>query len=238
MFWPWQIISKFLSINFTHKLEFNCDHKKILDEYYSMLKAKDVQNHPGTDHKGGWDVVSLYSQDGDSNSVFKKYDKDTIPTDIINFFPYTNSLIQNILNKYEFRPRRIRFSILRENKKITWHKDWDESIEYGNCRLHLPLIINNNCWGKLSHQFYNWLPGELWYGDYTFPHQVINNGNTDRVHLVLDFTNAQNLFNNDLVFIKDEQKRKRYKKIIIFLYNFFYYYPKRILNRLTINKLK
>ena len=238
MLWPWQIISKIFSLNFTHKLEFQCDHNKILDEYYKMIKNKTLNNHPGTDHQGGWDVVSLYSEDGNSRSVFKKYDIDTIPTDIINFFPYTNRLIEGILKKYQFRPRRIRFSILRKNKKITWHKDWDESVEYGNCRLHIPLIINNNCWGNLSHQFYSWSPGELWYGDYSFPHQVINNGDSDRVHLVLDFKNAKNLFDGNKSFINDETKRKKYKNFILFLYNFSYYYPKRLFNRLEENKLR
>ena len=37
---------------------------------------------------------------------FKKNDIDTIPTDIINFFPYTHTLIEGILKKYQFnRPK-------------------------------------------------------------------------------------------------------------------------------------
>ena len=29
MFWPWQIASNFLSLNFVYKLDFSCDAKKV-----------------------------------------------------------------------------------------------------------------------------------------------------------------------------------------------------------------
>ena len=39
---------------------------------------------------------------------------------------------------------------------------------------------------QLSHQDLVWKPGELWYGDFSFPHRLRNRGTEARVHLVLD----------------------------------------------------
>ena len=229
MFWPWQLVSNFLSLNFVYKLDFSCDSKKVLNEYDQWIKNNQLAKHPDIDNTGGWDVISLYSEDGKSRSVAKNNDMDTIPTEIVKDFPYTHSLIKNLLSKFDTKPRRIRFSTLRKKKKITWHRDWDESLDHGNCRLHIPLKVNNKCYGNLCHQEYRWQPGELWYGDYSFPHQVVNSGEEDRLHIILDFKNPKKLFVDQILFNNQEFRRKKYKKLILFFYNFFYHYPKRIL---------
>lgn len=230
MFWPFQIASNFLSLNFAYRLDFHCDDKKILGEYNQWIKNNQLTKHPDNyNTNGGWDVISLYSEDGKSQSVTKCADIDTIPTDIIKNFPYTESIIKELLDKFNCKPRRIRFSTLRKKKKIKWHRDWDESLNHGNCRLHIPVSINNKCVSSLCHQKYKWQPGDLWYGDYSFPHQVVNSGDIDRLHIILDFKNPKNLFMDQNLFEKEEIRRKKYKNLIIFFYNFFYYYPKRLI---------
>jgi hypothetical protein len=230
MFWPWQIVTNFLSLNFTYKLDFQCDENVILKEYNQWIKNNQLAKHPDIDNTGGWDVISLYSEDGKSLSVAKNSDKDTVPTEIIKDFPYTNSVIKDLLSKFNAKPSRIRFSTLRKGKKITWHRDWDESLDHGNCRLHIPITVNDKCYGNMCHQEYRWQPGELWYGDYSFPHQVVNLGDQDRLHIILDFKNPKNLFIDQNLFNQEEMKRKKYKKFIIFFYYFFYHYPKRLLS--------
>lgn len=230
MFWPWQIVTNFLSLNFTYKLDFQCDENVILKEYNQWIKNNQLAKHPDIDNTGGWDVISLYSEDGKSLSVSKNSDKDTVPTEIIKDFPYTNSVIKDLLSKFNAKPSRIRFSTLRKLKKITWHRDWDESLDHGNCRLHIPITVNDKCYGNMCHQECRWQPGELWYGDYSFPHQVVNLGDQDRLHIILDFKNPKNLFINQNLFDQEEMKRKKYKKFILFFYYFFYHYPKRLLS--------
>ena len=230
MFWPWQIVTNFLSLNFTYKLDFQCDENVILKEYNQWIKNNQLAKHPDIDNTGGWDVISLYSEDGKSTSIAKNSYKDTVPTEIIKDFPYTNSVIKDLLSKFNAKPSRIRFSTLRKGKKITWHRDWDESLDHGNCRLHIPITVNDKCYGNMCHQEYRWQPGELWYGDYSFPHQVVNLGDQDRLHIILDFKNPKNLFIDQNLFDQEEMKRKKYKKFIIFFYYFFYHYPKRLLS--------
>ena len=73
MLWPWEIISKLFSLNFTYRINFDFDHQKILDEYINAKNKLIEIKHPsiGIDHDGGWRVVSLYSETGSASSVEK-----------------------------------------------------------------------------------------------------------------------------------------------------------------------
>jgi hypothetical protein len=58
-------------------------------------------------------------------------------------------------------------------------------------RFHFPLITNDGVvftmWGVDGKpKSVNMKVGECWYLDIRKPHQAINNGNTDRIHLVVD----------------------------------------------------
>ena len=119
MFWPWEIISKIFSLNFTYKIDFNFDYQKILREYNEAKNKLSKINHPsiGIDHDGGWEVVALYSETGDAASVGKKVDIITKPTEIIKYFSYTHEVIKELLKKFDCQPRRIRFSTLKAKKK-------------------------------------------------------------------------------------------------------------------------
>ena len=90
--------------------------------------------------------------------------------------------------------------------------------------LIIYIVTQNN----LCHELYNWIPGGLFYGDYSFPHQIINKGSEERLHLIIDLKNPKNLFTHIEKFSTDEIKRKKFKKIIIFFFNIFYKYPKKI----------
>jgi hypothetical protein len=235
MLWPWQIISKIFSLNFTYQINFNFDYRKILEEYNEAKNKLAKIKHPsiGIDHDGGWEVVSLYSETGDAATVVKNINSNTAPTEIIKYFSYTHEVIKELLKKYNCQPRRIRFSTLKAKKKINWHRDWDESMEYGNSRLHLPLIVNDKCKSNLCHESYQWNPGGLFYGDYSFPHQIINEGLDERLHLIIDLKDPKNLFMDTEKFSREENKRKKYKKIIIPVFNIFYKYPKKVVRLLT-----
>ena len=232
---PWQIISKIFSLNFTYRIDFNFNYEKILEEYNEVKNKLTKINHPsiGIDHDGGWQVVSLYSETGNATTVTKDININTAPTEIISNFTYTHEVIKKLLEKYNCKPRRIRFSTLKAKKNINWHRDWDESMEYGNSRLHLPLIVNDQCQSNLCHESYQWIPGGLFYGDYSFPHQIKNEGNDDRLHRIIDLKDPKNLFTDPEKFSLDEKKRKKYKKIIIAIFNIFYKYPKKILRLFT-----
>ena len=191
----WQSLSKNFSINFIHKINFEFDYTKILSEFNVMEKEFILKKHEHYEnHDGGFTAISLYSEDGKAANYLKTKNIETIKTEIGKFFPYTISIVEQLKKKFGASTRRVRFMKLTKGTNIHWHYDWDECISLGNCRLHIPLIVNNESSGCISHQYYQWKPGEIWYGDFSFPHKVFNNGTSDRLHFVIDLYNPKNYF--------------------------------------------
>lgn len=55
-------------------------------------------------------------------------------------------------------------------------------------RLHLPVVTNPAAYLRVAGTTCRWGEGELWYGDFSQLHEGANDGDTTRVHLVLDVT--------------------------------------------------
>ena len=230
MSWPFQILTRFLSLNFLHKVDFEYDYTKILSEFSVMEKEFILKAHQHYEsHDGGWTAISLYSEDGKAANQLKTKNIETIKTEIAKFFPYTISMVEQLKKKFGASTRRVRFMKLIKGSNIHWHHDWDETISLGNCRLHIPLIVNDESSACISHQYYQWKPGGIWYGDFSFPHKVFNNGTSDRLSLVIDLYNPKKFLNEDKLFQKEEQNRNKYKKLIMFTYKLSYRLPKKIL---------
>ena len=65
----------------------------------------------------------------------------------------------------------------------------DHADELQNAyRLHIPIITNDqvifNCGGESK----NMLPGQCWLFNHNKNHSIYNNGSTDRIHLLVDFS--------------------------------------------------
>ena len=79
-----------------------------------------------------------------------------------------------------------------ELERHTDQVDPDSGVQDGKVmRFHFPLITNDDVvftmWGVDGKpKSVNMQVGECWYLDTRKPHRAINNGNTDRIHLVVD----------------------------------------------------
>mgnify|MGYP003145714842 CR=1 FL=1 len=91
-------------------------------------------------------------------------------------------------------PHRIRFMKLTPGNNLGRHTDQvcpDTGVEEGELRrIHFPLFTNEKvrfrCWENKDVHEVNMKFGECWYLDDRKPHEVINDGKTDRIHLVID----------------------------------------------------
>ena len=93
------------------------------------------------------------------------------------------------------KPRRIRFMKLRGGEgTLGRHTDQvcpDTGVEDGDLmRLHFPIISNERvkfkCWHSKEYKEVVMREGECWYLDTRKPHEAINGGDSDRIHLVID----------------------------------------------------
>lgn len=72
---------------------------------------------------------------------------------------------------------------------LGWHYD-PVSPDHHMVRLHLPVRTHPLAVTDLCHERVHWPAGGLYYGDYGFPHRVLNGSAVERVHLYFDIPAA------------------------------------------------
>ena len=102
-----------------------------------------------------------------------------------------------LIEKLNLNIRLARIMILGINGEILKHKD--NFLSQNVARLHIPIITNSDFDFYIEDEKCEWLPGELWYGDFSKEHYGKNRGKTERVHLVLDIL-VDELFSQKLPF--------------------------------------
>lgn len=75
---------------------------------------------------------------------------------------------------------------LTPGSRIKEHEDLDLAAELGMARLHIPIITNDEVDFRLNGTRVILGEGECWYLRLMDRHSVENNGQSDRVHLVID----------------------------------------------------
>ena len=76
---------------------------------------------------------------------------------------------------------------LPKYQKITPHHDEGDYFSKRN-RIHIPIITNEHCFFKIEGEMKTMKVGEVWeINNNEKYHSVENNGNEDRIHLLIDF---------------------------------------------------
>ena len=130
----------------------------------------------------------------------------------IKYFPKIKIYLES-LNTEIFLVRLLKLSA---NSKINPHRDKTFEDKQKKIRLHIPLITNDKVTFKILNKQYKynrkvkkelikkvWINkdiaefklsiGNLWYVNVDNIHSVENNGNTDRIHLVIDLKPTEDM---------------------------------------------
>lgn len=186
------------------KIKFNLDSlRKHLEKNIFPLAPVMV-----SDHFGGW---SVYSSNGSYKDGWAKgqliYDESFMPGLTIKekalhlgIKHSTEYIIEteichgplkelmDLIKSYDLTPRRARLSLLKSNGASSLHQDAPSNVY--SVRLHIPIITNEQCF-FISGDEREHLPADGETAYFIFvnrPHQVINQGISDRVHLIMDVT--------------------------------------------------
>jgi hypothetical protein len=105
--------------------------------------------------------------------------------------------IKHLLSSFKNKVTRARFARLRSGSDIKPHID--HNVSYG-VRYHLALETNENCYLAIRKNpnsefeyFHVPVDGHLYYFNVGFEHFAINNGQTDRIHLVIGVNGIDDL---------------------------------------------
>ncbi|MBV9450234.1 MAG: aspartyl/asparaginyl beta-hydroxylase domain-containing protein [Streptosporangiaceae bacterium] len=94
--------------------------------------------------------------------------------------------LAEVLASVPARLRGVRLLALRPGAHSPVHVDPACGLPWGTVRLHVPIVAQPQARLEIAGDAHIWQPGSFWYGDFTRPHQVINDGPGTRVHLVID----------------------------------------------------
>ena len=169
---------------------------KRLQQDLKAIKHVDMKTHPDTKyHNGSWSGIALVNVEGKLGRLsyqkgdFRdntKYQK----TEVLNYCPYFNQIIDD----FPCPTSRVRLLALAPGGIISEHIDHGVSVDGHLIRFHIPIVTHPQVFFFLGNQRCNWQPGELWYGDFSFPHHLRNRSPVTRIHLVIDFpVNAESL---------------------------------------------
>lgn len=135
-------------------------------------------------YEGDWSGVSLRSVGGRA---------DTLYPDPAAAEPYADTALlercpalRAACERFQCELLAVRLLRLGPGAAIAEHRDYKLGHEDGEVRVHVPLTTNDAVEFVLAGERVDMAPGEAWYLDFNRPHSVINRGDVDRIHLVVD----------------------------------------------------
>lgn len=160
----------------------------LLRDVQKLLHAVWTDHVNRRDYQGGWDVLALRCQQRhvSAHPVLQGFDIDR-GDDWINLPQLTESpALLQCLEYLQCPVRAVRLMRLKSGAHIKPHRDHGLSLEYGEVRLHLPIITGEHVQFQVNGQRVPMQAGELWYINADQEHEVRNTGEQDRINLVID----------------------------------------------------
>jgi hypothetical protein len=137
-------------------------------------------------YEGQWDVLPLRHQAGATHPIMQAYTPpdttDFVDAAILEATPY----VREVMAAFRCPLKAVRLMRLTPGSRIKEHNDHDLAADWGHARLHIPITTNPGVTFLLNRTAVTMRPGETWYLRLSDPHAVTNDGETDRVHLVID----------------------------------------------------
>ena len=93
--------------------------------------------------------------------------------------------IPKILDSLSFTKQKVRIMNLKAGSSIKPRKEAGLSYQHGVFRIHIPIETNAAVRFLFNGEKVVMKPGACWYADFTLSHEVYNEGDTDRVYLMI-----------------------------------------------------
>lgn len=178
------------------KLPFQFDENRLVHDLSLILENKWIPHFNTSGYNGEWNVVPLYSNNGEESNIFAypSVDSKIQQTSIIKKCSYFKEVIES----FKFSVVSARLLRLGVGTEIKPHRDHELGYEDNNFRLHIPVVTNSNVRFILDGELLKMQPGECWYTNVNYIHSVSNQGSSDRIHLVID--GVRNEWSDNLFF--------------------------------------
>jgi Aspartyl/Asparaginyl beta-hydroxylase len=164
------------------RLRLSFDPELLKRDLESLKRVRRIRQ-PGSYHDGEWAGISLRSAGGTESA------RPSLPS----FAPFEHSpLLQRtpyfrkVLRTLRVPQLTVRLLSLPPAGVIREHTDDIFGFWHGLLRLHLPIVTHPDVRFTIGGRRCHWAPGEIWYGDFSQKHSVVNESPITRVHMVID----------------------------------------------------
>ena len=168
------------------KLPYSAAPELLLADLAKVPASAWQSHYNHKEYEGDWAVAPLRSVAGHPDIIY------AVPNSGQSDFYKNTSLLENCLafkaavSFFQCPVGAVRLMRLGAGARILEHSDYMETGEVREIRLHIPIQTNPGVQFWVNHQLVPMLPGEFWFADFSMPHRVENQGDTDRIHLVID----------------------------------------------------
>lgn len=165
-------------IRFSHTY----DIAKLSAELGRVLKEEWPLHFNARDFNGDWRSISLRSASGESDDIYAHSDAVYRNTPVLDLMPY----VKEILDAWQCEKHAVRLLSLAPGSFIKPHKDPGCAYHDGSFRVHIPVVTNPDVYFTIDEDRLQLKAGECWYMNFSATHSIVNQGNTPRIHLVMD----------------------------------------------------
>lgn len=158
------------------------DTDRLQAELAGVLKEEWPLHFNTRDFNGDWRSISLRSVSGESNDIYAHPNGEYKDTPVLKLMPY----VKEILDSWECEKESVRLLSLSPGSIIKPHKDPGCGYADGIFRLHIPIVTNPSVYFTINGMQLHLKAGECWYMDFSTTHSIVNNGDTARVHIIID----------------------------------------------------
>ena len=156
-----------------------------LQEETERIAEQHWQLHYQTRHyTGGWSAIPLRSVNGNTNNILVSPEENAVYADTA--FLKQSPYLQQVLSTFLCPLKAVRLLKLDAGAVIKEHRDADLAFEYGELRIHIPVVTNNLVEFIVDKERLFLKEGESWYMNFNLPHTIENKSDTARIHLVID----------------------------------------------------
>jgi len=168
------------------KLNLAFDAKLLQEDLRRLQSHEWIDHFVKQNYDGDWSVIPLRGPATATHPVMMIYSDPTCTEFADTPFLANSEHFRSALNMFECPLQAVRLMKLTPGSRIKEHTDHDLAAETGTARLHVPIVTNDKVEFLLNGTRVVLAEGECWYLRLSEPHSVANNGDSDRVHLVID----------------------------------------------------
>jgi hypothetical protein len=167
-------------------LPFSFDPERLAGDLQRLSTVTWIEHFVRQNYEGDWSVIPLRGKAGATHPVMMIYSDSTCrefaDTPMLEACPY----YREVLATFKAPLQAVRLMRLTAGSLIKEHTDYDLSFEDGTVRFHIAVTTNPYVEFYLNRERVMLEAGSCWYLRLADPHSVANNGDTDRVHMVID----------------------------------------------------